>query len=49
VAGLDERVVAEVGSGPGGARPAVVLVVDPAVRPLVEDLGLADECLTFEA
>src|SRR4029079_15849977 len=26
----------------------VVLVVDPAVRPIVDDLGLADECLTFE-
>src|SRR5262245_21020712 len=27
----------------------IILVVDPSVRPLVEDLGLADECLTFEA
>jgi hypothetical protein len=27
----------------------IVLVVDPAVRPLVENLGLADECLTFES
>ena len=26
----------------------VVLVVDPAIRPLVETLGLADECLSFE-
>jgi len=26
----------------------VVLVVDPGVRPLVENLDLADECLTFE-
>lgn len=31
-------------------KPAqhLVLVVDPAIRPLVEGLGLADECLTFE-
>ena len=26
----------------------VVLVVDPAIRPLVEGLGLGDECLTIE-
>lgn len=26
----------------------LVLVVDPAIRPLVEGLDLADECLTFE-
>src|SRR5437867_12248850 len=26
----------------------VVLVVDPAIRPMVETLGLADECLSFE-
>jgi hypothetical protein len=27
----------------------LVLVVDPAIRGLVEDLHLADECLTFES
>ena len=26
----------------------VVLVVDPEIKPLVEGLGLGDECLTFE-
>lgn len=26
----------------------VVLVVDPEIKPLVESLGLGDECLTFE-
>ena len=26
----------------------LVLVVDPSIRTLVEDLRLADECLTFE-
>ena len=26
----------------------VVLVVDPEIRPLVESLGLGDECLNFE-
>lgn len=26
----------------------LVLVVDPSIRSLVEDLNLADECLTFE-
>jgi len=31
-------------------KPAqhLVLVVDPSIRTLVESMGLADECLTFE-